>query len=216
MLRHRSRSRSRDRQEAKRPKIPLNKWDEGLGGAYVPPSGSYIPPTSASLPALTGPNQASAVISLPTVGEASQRRVIVGNIPKDQTQPEISQTLSKLIVPVLPPSSESAKQPVLSVQFLTLSAGLRSVMVELRTPLAAAACMRLSGVISDGQKLTTRRPRDFQGTEPDITEEAELADESTCPVPVHSLQLFGFPSIMGIQEANRTHSAAKQKELQQH
>jgi len=194
----RRRSRSRDADRAKRPKTVPNQWDEGVGG-YIPPSSSGLSSSLGSLPALTAPNQASvATINLPTIGEAAQRRVIVGNIIKDKSQKDISDMLSACIASKLPLSSNSAKQPVLSIQFLTLSAGLRSVMAELRTPNAAAACMLLNGQVFEGQSLTTRRPRDFLGSEPDI-EAAEVAPEA-CPVPVHLMRLSGFPDLMGVQD----------------
>ena len=180
-------------------KILLNKWDEGLGGAYIQPAVSAPSSFSGSTLALTAPNQTMAPsINLPTIGEAQQRRVIVGNIPKDKSQADISKSISSAISQVLPKESASSNQPVLSVQFLTLSSGFRSVMVDLRTPVTAAACMLLNGTVIDGVSVTTRRPRDFQGPEPDITQDSAPIEE--CPVPQHKLQLFNFPASMGVQD----------------
>ena len=137
--RRRSRSRSPiDEHPRVKRKILLNKWDEGVGGAYIPPAATAPATFSGSALALTAPNQTAApVINLPTIGEAQQRRVIVGNIAKEKSQAEISASLATAISQSLPKSSDSSNQPVLSVQFLTLSGGLRSVMVDLRTPVAA-------------------------------------------------------------------------------
>ena len=167
----RDRSLERQRPEAApKRRILLNKWDEGVGGIYVPPAAS-APSSFGSSSLVSAPAQRSAA-PLSAIGDPSSRKLVISGVAKHFQGADISGFVSSSLQSLLPAGSPIGVDSVVGVQLLSLSGGFRSALLELRTPVAAALLVKkLNGEIWEGSKVFLRRPTGFEKSEPELTQE---------------------------------------------
>ena len=194
--RSRSRSRSRSHRRSRRDesrdrnhrRSPARRRDRSRSRQRLPSSPvpmvqkTFDQTTSASLATTQPVPPRASRPTLPTSGDPLMRRVVLSGIPKDSTKDELLMQICEAITHAAsghsPAVVSACESPVYSIQFLTLSGGFRSAMVELRTPAAASVFMRC------GTFTSVRRPRDYIGGEidPELLI-SESSDSSTALNP---------------------------------
>ena len=130
----------------KSPPVTRGKWDEGFGGSFL---------SAAAQEALSNP-----ALTLPTVGEARLRKLVVQGIPKSKNVREIVEEFAEEILYATGhhDATSSRVYPVVNCQFLTATGSTRNAIVEFRTPIAAQVALTCL-------PYKMKRPKDFPPSE---------------------------------------------------